>query len=126
MPHDYYSSSLGDETKQVQLTYEFKRGPARLWALRNPVLRGGEPGVEADTGFFKLGDGVTPWMQLPYYLTEDSIFTQVQQMILDAGVGSGGGGVSHDEFEEHVAAVDPHTNYDDGTSFVLRYQNAKV
>ena len=43
------------------------RGDSRaLWEQENPVLLAGEPGVETDTGHFKLGDGVTAWRQLDY------------------------------------------------------------
>jgi hypothetical protein len=36
------------------------------WAAANPVLLNGEPGVETDTGFCKIGDGLTAWNALPY------------------------------------------------------------
>jgi hypothetical protein len=32
------------------------------------VLDSGEPGLERDTNRLKIGDGVTPWNRLPYYL----------------------------------------------------------
>jgi hypothetical protein len=36
------------------------------WASLNPVLLAGEHGLESDTGNLKIGDGRTPWAQLPY------------------------------------------------------------
>ena len=43
-----------------------RRGTAAEWEAANTVLALAEAGVETDTGQFKLGDGVTPWITLPY------------------------------------------------------------
>jgi hypothetical protein len=43
-----------------------RRGTAAQWEAANTVLAQAEAGVETDTGRFKLGDGVTPWITLPY------------------------------------------------------------
>lgn len=55
-------------------SFYFRRGPGWLWAERNPVLGPGEPGVESDendlTLKFKIGNGVTPYNDLPYFLDE--------------------------------------------------------
>lgn len=48
--------------------FQFRRGTAAVWAASNPVLSAGEPGVELDTGVFKLGDGATPWAALTKFL----------------------------------------------------------
>ena len=45
---------------------QIRRDPSSLWTMHNPVLAEGEPGFETDTGRFKIGDGVTPWNDLPY------------------------------------------------------------
>ncbi len=45
---------------------KLKRGTAARWAEVNPVLSLGEPGFVYDTNRLKIGDGVTPWNQLPY------------------------------------------------------------
>lgn len=42
-----------------------RRGTAAEWAAQNPVLGDGEIGVERDSSIFKVGDGVTPWADLP-------------------------------------------------------------
>ena len=36
------------------------------WSTLNPILLKGELGFESDTLAFKVGDGVTPWNDLPY------------------------------------------------------------
>lgn len=47
-------------------TIKLKRGTAARWAEVNPVLALGEPGFVYDTNKIKVGDGSTPWNQLPY------------------------------------------------------------
>lgn len=49
-------------TVQIQL----RRGTASEWTSVNPILALAEPGVETDTGKFKMGDGETAWTGLPY------------------------------------------------------------
>ena len=81
---------------------KLKRGTAERWAFVNPILAAGEAGAEIDTGQVKVGDGVTPWNSLPY---------------------SGSGSAA---LQSHVDSPLPHPVYDDGPSFVLLYENAKV
>lgn len=50
-------------TVRIQL----RRGDAAQWISSNPVLAAGEPGVELDTGKFKIGDGTTAWNALAYF-----------------------------------------------------------
>jgi hypothetical protein len=47
---------------QIQL----RRGLAADWTLGNPVLAVGEMALESDTNQFKIGDGVSDWVTLPY------------------------------------------------------------
>ena len=37
------------------------------WAALNPVLNAGEMGIESDTGYEKIGDGIQPWSKLHYF-----------------------------------------------------------
>ena len=46
--------------------FRLKRGQSTSWASQNIVLTEGEPGVELDTYRLKIGDGTTPWNELPY------------------------------------------------------------
>ena len=50
----------------VSSTFLLKRGTAARWAEVNPVLQNGEPGFVYDQNRLKIGDGVTPWNDLPY------------------------------------------------------------
>ena len=51
----------------VKTTFQLKRGSADKWAELNLTLAAGEPGYEIDTGRLKIGDGLTPWNELPYF-----------------------------------------------------------
>lgn len=46
--------------------YQLRRGTAAEWAERNPILRGGEQGLETDSLKVKYGDGISAWSDLPY------------------------------------------------------------
>lgn len=39
---------------------------SELWNEMNPILFKGEVGIETDTHYFKIGDGISPWQALPY------------------------------------------------------------
>lgn len=86
---------------------KFRRDLSTEWARFNPVLRAGEPGYEIDTKRFKIGDGTTRWMKLPYFSTDAN-------EIIESAI------------EDHINSETPHAVYDDGPSFVLLYQNGKV
>ena len=50
----------------ISTTFRLKRGLAEKWQELNLVLDPGEPGFELDTYRLKIGDGQTPWNDLPY------------------------------------------------------------
>lgn len=43
-----------------------RAGTQAEWTAANPILEAAEPGYETDTERIKVGDGVTPWADLPY------------------------------------------------------------
>ena len=53
-------------TKRIQL----RRGTASNWSEENPVLLEGEVAIELanNRNRIKIGDGVTSWNTLPYFL----------------------------------------------------------
>ena len=53
-------------------TYRLRRDTALRWEEVNPVLALAEPGYETNTGFMKIGDGITAWTQLPYFVPDDA------------------------------------------------------
>ncbi len=46
--------------------FQFRRSTASEWTNVNPLLLSGELGLETDTHFIKIGDGVNNWNSLPY------------------------------------------------------------
>lgn len=50
----------------INTTFKLKRGTAARWAEVNPILAQGEPGFVYDANRLKIGDGITPWNDLPY------------------------------------------------------------
>jgi hypothetical protein len=51
---------------QIQL----RNDTASAWTAANPILAEGELGIENDTKFIKVGDGVSNWNDLEYGLLE--------------------------------------------------------
>jgi hypothetical protein len=69
----------------TKVEFQFQRGSSSRWAELNPLLNGGEPGVEVDTGLFKIGDGVHTWNDLEYFLTEPYVAGIVEVIIAETG-----------------------------------------
>ena len=61
---------------------KFRRATAALWTFNNPVLFEGEAGYEADTGKFKIGDGVTAWSSLPILVVQKVIKEILEQKVI--------------------------------------------
>lgn len=55
-----------------------RRGLASQWTAINPILEVGEFGFEQDTQKFKIGDGTTSWLNLPYFLNEDGLISSTE------------------------------------------------
>ena|SRR5689334_17171385 len=97
------------------VTIKMRRNVAAVFYDKNPILAAAEPAYERDTGKFKIGDGVTAWRDLPYFVPSVAVeglpsdATEAEQLIY-----------------QHVHAATPHPVYDDGPSLLLLYQNAKV
>ncbi len=53
-------------TTTINYRFRLRNDTAAAWAGNNPTLLDGEPGIEDDTGRWKLGDGTTAWADLPY------------------------------------------------------------
>lgn len=104
-------------------SFRVRRGTSEQWIAVNPILGSGEPGYETDTGRCKFGDGVTTWYYLDYIVPQD----EVRQMIEDAVSNPAPeDAVTHEHLTDHVNSLTPHPVYDDGPSFILLYENAKV
>lgn len=64
-------------TNSVKVTLQIRHDEAADWITRNPILAQGEYGLETDTFYIKVGDGIRDWTHLPYLNKLDaSYFTQ--------------------------------------------------
>jgi len=68
----------------TNIPMQVKRGHSTQWLATDYPLRSGQIGYETDTGKLKVGNGLLPWTQLPYFIDEDGIAA----MIASAGVGN--------------------------------------
>jgi hypothetical protein len=50
----------------VAVVIQLRGDTAANWTDENPVLAEREMALETDTAYFKVGDGVTEWVDLPY------------------------------------------------------------
>lgn len=66
--------------------YQIRRDTAANWTAANPVLLEGEWALETDTDLTKLGDGVTPWNSLKYFMEDvPNIYLQNNQPTMVKG-----------------------------------------
>lgn len=56
-------------------TIKNRRASESQWETLNPVLAAGEIGYEFNTNRFKIGDGVSSWSALPYYVDSSILET---------------------------------------------------
>lgn len=108
--------------------YRFLRGESTQWTEQNPILGPAEPGVEINTGHFKIGDSVTPWNELPYFLNSDGVAAMIQSAINsipggDPRIGNLGDLTTEDK-TLIVSAINEINS--EGADFVLLYENAKA
>lgn len=98
----------------MSFTFQLRRGTSLEWMLKDPILKDGEPGIERDTAKIKIGTGITRWSELPYSTSEPNIndtpFETLYEDILDPT----------------WIEPEPPPGEDDGLSFTLLYENAKV
>ena len=71
-------------------TFQFRRGTAEEWLLKNSLLRSGEIGFEVDTKRFKMGNGLLLWSQLPYFDNQDIIEQMIQDAVIEGVPGPQG------------------------------------
>jgi hypothetical protein len=49
---------------------QIRRDTTANWAANNPVLLQGELGLDITSNCLKIGDGVNPWNNLPYFICQ--------------------------------------------------------
>ena len=70
--------------------FQFRRGTAAEWATVDPTLRAGEIGFVLDTQRFKIGNGATSWVGLPYFDNHDLILQMIQDAVIEGVPGPQG------------------------------------
>lgn len=68
-----------------------RRGTEEQWTAANPVLAPGEIGFESDTNKFKIGNGVTPWENLDYFVGEGTLDDSLAGYVLASAIGEADG-----------------------------------
>lgn len=64
-------------TKTLKTTIIMRNDAAATWTTKNPILSKGEFGVENDTNKFKIGNGTTAWVDLPYAGADQSVIENI-------------------------------------------------
>lgn len=59
--------------KIIQSQLLVRRDSSKNWSILDPILAQGEIGFDIDEGKHKIGDGVTPWTELPYFVLESDL-----------------------------------------------------
>lgn len=108
----------------VGATIQLRRNTWPQWVENNPILRPGEQGLETDTGRIRVGDGLTRFVDLDFYMPSAEVVAKVEEALSNAGAGDGG--AAQAALTAHISSLTPHSVYDDGPSLVLLYENAKV
>jgi len=110
------------------VAFALVRGTSSRLAELNPQIQEGLQVLEVDTGKMKIGDGLSHWNELDYYLPESHILAAIHDAIaqIEPGGGIGPGQHQTSDLVLHINSTAPHPIYDDGPSLILLYQNAKV
>ena len=101
----------------TQIKFELRSGTSTQWLEANPILRQGEPGVETNSRRFKVGDGQTFWLDLPYYLNEDAVSLMISEAMANAAP------ISPEQIDEIIVQVKSGLTLPD---LVARYESAKA
>lgn len=97
----------------IDVEFRLRTDPSVIWAAKNPILGKDEPGFDSTVGNFKMGDGYTHWNNLDWFLSDTQAGNGDPESVLAA-------------LQDHINSLTPHPVYDDGPSFALFYENAKV
>lgn len=105
-------------------------GSISEWIQVDPVLASGELGVEEDTGRFKIGDGVSPWHLLTYYVDVNNVTMMISNYVTSVGGGTVDvrvGNLSDLTTVDKDSVVDALNEVNTPPiDFVLLYNNAKA
>jgi len=81
IPRSLFDGNINAGTSSVsEGKVQLRRDLAGLWTVSNPILSIGELGIETDTGFIKIGDGASPWVDLLYSGSPKSVITGIENV----------------------------------------------
>lgn len=70
----------------MSFVYQIRRDTASNWQAANPTLLEGEWALETDTDQTKLGDGVTAWNDLAYFMGDTpNMYVRTTQPVMVEG-----------------------------------------
>lgn len=77
---------MAEEYKKLLTRISQRNNTLDGWARENPVLYAGELGFELDTYRVKHGDGVSHWLELPYWSNDGLTYTQGDGIVINNNV----------------------------------------
>lgn len=77
--HYYDKETIDEKLTHSATAYYYT---AEEWAQLDPVLNGGEIGIDATNGFMKIGDGVHSWTELDYAIFPVSLSQRGDNLLL--------------------------------------------
>ncbi len=103
-------------------SFRNKRDTLANWETNNPILGPGVIAVIEETGHFKLGNGVSRFMELPSFLPD----TDIEMLIQEYVDGLPTGEVTQQDLDDHIHSTNPHPQYDSGLDLKVLYDNVKA
>lgn len=76
---DHYYNKAEIDSRHNAIAYYYT---AAEWAQLDPLLAGGEIGIDATNGFMKIGDGVHKWSELDYAIFPVSLSQRSDNLLL--------------------------------------------
>lgn len=112
----------------MAITIQLRRDTRENWIQSDAVLAPGEPGFETDTGKFKIGDGERRWEDLVYFNPGDdaALFAAIDAHFLSLEQQNIDEAALHAAVVAHISELQSAVLSEDGPSFFLLYENAKV
>lgn len=88
-------------------TILFRRGATDAWIEKNPVLGLGEPGLDIEARVLKLGDGTSPWLDLPGIsvdvgVSDETIALAIESYLAENPIE----GITQQQLDDAISAVE--------------------
>lgn len=88
-------------------TILFRRGATDAWIEKNPVLGLGEPGLDIEARVLKLGDGTSPWLELPGISVDVGVSDETIALAIESYLAANPiEGITQQQLDDAIAAVE--------------------